>query len=72
MNTLKKIWHLFKCFVPHLMIVLSFILITLLVTDQFNRAMNFINNNITKGGLLVFAILAVFQSVLHIIHNRKQ
>lgn len=66
MKVLKKIWELFRCFLPHLLIALALVLLVLLVTDQFNRPMNFINNNITKGGLLVFAVLSIIQSVLHL------
>ncbi len=51
---------------------LSFVLITLLVTDRFNRAMNFINNDITKGGLAALAALVIVQSIIQIVRDRKE
>ena len=56
---------------PHLCIVLAVMLLTFFVTDRFNRAMAFINNDITKWLLAVFCVLAIFVSVLLIIRQRR-
>lgn len=49
--------RLFKAvvtFLPHLVIAMSFTILTLSVTDHFNTAMAFINHPMTKGLLLVY------------------
>ena len=43
----------------HVGIVLSLMFFVFLVVDRYNRAMAFINNDITKSLLLVAAILAI-------------
>lgn len=69
---MKRFLTLLKTFLPHLTMALSFVLITLLVTDRFNRAMNFINNDITKGGLAALAVLVIVQSIMQIVRDRKE
>ncbi|MBE6638537.1 MAG: hypothetical protein E7616_03650 [Ruminococcaceae bacterium] len=44
---------------PHLSLVLCLMHITFLIVDLFNRAMAFVNNDITKWLLLVSAVLAL-------------
>ena len=57
---------------PHINLSMSLVMLTLLVTDYFNRAMAFINNDITKWMLAVFCILVLIQSVLYIIFRRRE
>lgn len=59
-------------FLPHLCLILSLMMITFVITDRYNRAMAFINNDITKSLLLVLSILVIAESVLLIRANRKQ
>jgi fumarate reductase subunit D len=47
-------------------------MITFYITDRKNRAMAFINNDITKALLLVMAILVIVESVYLIVHLRKK
>ena len=47
----------------HINLSLGFFFIIILVTDRFNRAMAFINNDITKTMMLVFSILVILESV---------
>ncbi len=56
--------------IPHLSIILSGMLLTLLVIDRINSAMNFINNNYTKIIIVLLCLLAVFQSIIQIIVMR--
>ena len=49
---------------PHLCIILSGVILTLVIIDKVNTQMNFIDNNITKNLLLVFAVLSVVCSVM--------
>ena len=59
-------------FIPHILLVLSLMMITFYITDRKNRAMAFINNDITKALLLVMAILVIVESVYLIVHLRKK
>lgn len=61
----RKISDILLDFLPHLNIALSLVMLVLFVTDRFNRAMNFINNDITKMMLAVFCILVLIESVLY-------
>ena len=49
---------------PHLLIVLSIVLLTLLITDQFNSAMGFVNNQGTKIIMMIYCGLVVWLSIL--------
>jgi hypothetical protein len=44
---------------PHLGIVLSLMFFVFLVVDRYNRAMAFVNNDITKALLLIAAVITV-------------
>lgn len=59
-------------FLPHVCLILSLMMITFLITDRYNRAMAFINNDITKGLMMVLAVLVIVESVLLIRNNRKR
>lgn len=50
---MKKLLRL----LPHLVIILGIALLTLLIIDQVNSAMNFINNDLTKGMFFVLVAL---------------
>lgn len=67
-NFLEKLAGL----LPHICLILSLMMLTFVITDRYNRAMAFINNDITKSLLLVLAILVIAQSVLLIRVNRKR
>lgn len=56
---------------PHVCLILSLMMITFVITDRYNRAMAFINNDITKTLLLIFAVLVIVQAILLIRTNRK-
>lgn len=57
--------------IPHISIILSGMLLTLLVIDRINSAMNFINNDYTKIIILILCLLTVFQSIIQIIAMRR-
>ena len=48
---------------PHIVIVLSLFFVTLFITDRFNRAMAFLNNDISRALLLVYALLCLWQGI---------
>ena len=56
---------------PHICIVLSCIALTLLIIDKFNTKMNFINNDITKNGMIVLCALTVICSAMLAHEQRK-
>ena len=69
---MKKILNTLFGFIPHILIVLSLMMITFYITDRQNRAMAFINNDITKALLLAMSILVLIESVYLIVHLRKK
>ena len=69
---MKKFFSVLCDFIPHLNIALSVVMLTLFVLDRFNRAMVFLNHDLTKWMLAVFCILVLIQSVLYIIFRRKK
>ncbi len=68
----KRVADLFFVLLPHINISMALFMLTLLVTDFFNRAMAFINNNITKGMLFVFCILILTEAIHDVIQHRKK
>lgn len=46
--------------------------ITFFIVDKFNGAMNFINNDMSKALLLLFALIAIANSCFVIHQNRRQ
>ncbi len=57
--------------VPHVLIVLSVMMITFVITDYYNRSMAFVNNGITKGLMVVMSVLVIVESVYVIYRMRK-
>ena len=49
---------------PHACIILATLFITLFITDRFNRAMAFINNDLTRWLLLLCGLLFLLQGAL--------
>lgn len=56
---------------PHVNITLAVVLMVLFVTDRFNRAMAFINNDITKWMLCVFCVTSFIQAIVYAYYRRK-
>ena len=69
---MKKFFQTFFGFIPHASIVIALMMITFYITDRQNRAMAFINNDITKALLLVMSVLVLIESVYLIVHLRKK
>ncbi|MBE6672639.1 MAG: hypothetical protein E7599_03850 [Ruminococcaceae bacterium] len=71
MKILKKIIDVFFRLLPHLNFALAICFITFYIVDRFNRPMAFINNEISKGMLVAFAVSVILQSVHSIYRNLK-
>lgn len=69
---MKRILNTVLGLIPHVLIVLSVMMITFYITDRYNRPMAFINNDITKALLLVMSVLVIVQSVYLIYTLRKK
>ena len=69
---MKAFFNKLAGILPHVCLILSLMMITFLITDRYNRAMAFINNDITKGLMMVLAVLVIVESVLLIRNNRKR
>ncbi|MBQ8287173.1 MAG: hypothetical protein IJX76_00190 [Clostridia bacterium] len=72
MINIKKILQNLMKFLPHINIVLAITMITLFVTDRYNRAMKFLYNDNTKWLLLFFSISVVLQALIQIYLNRVE
>lgn len=57
---------------PHVNIALAVVVITCFVIDRFNRMMEFMNSDVTKILVLIFAILSLVQAILYIIFRRTK
>lgn len=69
---MKKIMKRIFGYIPHITLVLSLMMMTFCITDRQNRAMAFINNDITKTLLAVMSVLVIVESVYLIVHLRKK
>lgn len=56
---------------PHITIVLSAMFITFWILDIYNPMMNFLDSDISKVLLLIFAISALLTSILTVFLDRK-
>ena len=71
MKIINKLLGYAASALPHINISLGVVLLTLVITDRFNRAMNFVNNDITKGILAVFCLLVIVESIIYSYRQRK-
>ena len=55
---------------PHINIVLAFTMLTFFVVDRYNRAMSFINNDITKWMLCIFCVTVVVEAIATVLYRR--
>ena len=69
---INEIFSVAEAALPHINIALGIVILTLLITDRFNRPMNFINNDITKAMLAVFCLIVIAESVIHSYRNRRK
>lgn len=69
---MKRFFEALLSFLPHLNIALAVVMITLFILDRFNRAMVFLNHDLTKWMLAVFCLLVLIQSVAYIVMMRKK
>lgn len=56
-----------KRMLPHVILILSVMMLVLLTIDQFNSAMMFIDNDITKGVMFALCGLAAINSVMQVV-----
>ena len=61
----------FRDVLPHSAIIISLMMILFYILDQFNDAMAFINNRITKGLLLALAIISILNAINIIAAHRR-
>lgn len=71
MKVLKWLGRIFLNILPHVNIALAVTLLTLFVTDRYNRAMAFINNDITKWMLCVFCVTVLIEAIALATTRRK-
>ena len=62
---------MFKRALPHFCIIFSLMVIAVYITDLFNSAINFINNDIFKAILVAYSVGVFILSVMAAARNRK-
>ena len=62
---------MFRKILPHLLIVLSIVMLVFLVIDQVNAAMAFINNQGTKIIMMVYSVLVLVLAILYTAEHRR-
>jgi hypothetical protein len=60
-----------KKLIPHICIVLSLMMLTFYVVDEFNPGMNFVGNDIFKVLLVIYGIATIVASAFLIAYNKK-
>ncbi len=61
----------FRDILPHGAIILSLMMVVFYILDQFNDAMAFINNRITKSLLLILSIVSIINAIQIIAYHRR-
>ena len=61
-----------KTMLGHLAIILSGMYLVLFAIDRVNRAMFFIDNNITKWLLVILSLVTIVNAILLLAQQRKQ
>lgn len=56
---------------PHVNLILAGMFLCFWIFDKFNRAMNFIANDISKALLLIFCISAIANAIVLIADDRR-
>jgi hypothetical protein len=64
--------NIIKTILPHIIVILAGIFIVLLILDDYNPTMNFINNTVSMKLFWVFCILSIINAALLIVRNRKE
>ncbi len=64
--------NILRSILPHIIIILSGIFITLLILDNYNPTMNFINNSVSRKLFWFFCILSILDSIITIIIDRRE
>ena len=70
MKTRKKILQYLLNVLPHINIVLAVTMLTFFVVDRYNRAMSFIDNDITKWMICVFCVTVLIEAIVTVIYRR--
>ncbi len=68
---MKKIISFFQRLLPHLVLILSLMMLTLFCLDRINPSMAFLSNSITKTLLGVFFLFSFALSLSCILQNKK-
>ena len=63
MKTAEKIAALLQ----HLNLAMGIVILTLFITDRFNRAMAFLANETTRWLVAVFALMVITETVLSVV-----
>lgn len=70
MKKSKKLLQYLLNVLPHINIVLAVTMLTFFVVDRYNRAMSFIDNDITKWMLCAFCVTVLAEAILTVIYRR--
>lgn len=60
-----------KKIIPHVLIVLAFVLLTIFITDLINSTMALVNNDITKVLVVISCIVMIVCGIFYISDQRR-
>lgn len=63
---------MFKRIIPHVCLVISFMMLVLFIIDRFNAAMNYIGNDTFDFLLLLYCLSAIPTALYQIAANRRR
>lgn len=69
---MKKILSFLRRVLPHIILVLSLMMITFFVIDLFNPAMAFLSGTMTKTLLAFYSFLAMILALLFLFEEEKK
>lgn len=69
---MKKLFSVAGRILPHIVLILSVMLLTFFCIDLVNSSMAFLNNAVTKWMVAVFALLSAILAVRSIIKTEKK
>lgn len=69
---MKSLLTFFRRLLPHLILVLSLMMLTFFVIDLVNPAMAFLTGSMTKALLLFYCLLAMILALLFLFEEEKK
>lgn len=69
---MRKLLNIIQNVILHIGMILAFVIMVLLVLDDFNPTMNFMDNGITNAFLWILCADVVINAIIFIIKDRRK